>query len=213
MNSIIGFTGILHQELAGPLLEEQKKQLGMVQKSAHHLLALINDVLDLSKIEAGEVRLSLQAFDLSSSIEKVAQAMKPLAEEKGLVLRVDPGSRIRVRSGDQRRVEQVLMNLVGNAVKFTESGEVSVRGSMGQGAARIEVSDTGIGIRQEDLPSLFRPFRQIETGLTRTHEGTGLGLFICKRLLDLMSGTIEVRSVAGSGSTFALTIPLEAHQS
>ena len=212
LNSIIGFTGILLQELAGPLLGEQKKQLGMVKKSAHHLLDLINDVLDISKIEAGEVRLSLQAFDLLASVEKVVQVMRPLAEKKGLKLRVDLSSRICILHGDQRRVEQVLMNLLSNAIKFTETGEVSVGVQMMDKAVQIEVSDTGIGIRKEDLSALFQPFKQIEIGLTRTYEGTGLGLSICKRLLDLMGGTIGVRSVPGSGSTFAFILPLEAQQ-
>ncbi len=216
LNSIIGFTGILLQELAGPLLEEQKKQLGMVQKSSHHLLDLINDVLDISKIEAGELRLSVHPFDLALSVEKVALAIKPLAEAKGLDLRVTMDPRIRVLRGDQRRVEQVLMNLLGNAVKFTERGAVSVNGhAAGEGVLegiRIEVSDTGIGIRSEDLPTLFQPFKQVETGLARKHEGTGLGLSICKRLIDLMGGTIGVRSVPGSGSTFAFTLPLEGRQ-
>jgi signal transduction histidine kinase/sensor domain CHASE-containing protein len=212
LNSIIGFTGILLQELAGPLLGEQKKQLGMVKKSAHHLLDLINDVLDISKIEAGEVRLNLQAFDPLASVEKVVQVMKPLAEKKGLKLRVDLGLRTCILHGDQRRVEQVLMNLLSNAIKFTETGEVSVRVQMMDKAVQIEVSDTGIGIRKEDLSALFQPFKQIEIGLTRTHEGTGLGLSICKRLLDLMGGSIGVRSIPGSGSTFAFTLPLEAQQ-
>jgi signal transduction histidine kinase/sensor domain CHASE-containing protein len=212
LNSIIGFTGILHQGLAGPLLEEQKKQLGMVQNSAHHLLDLINDVLDISKIEAGEVRVSRHAFDLPASVQKVAEAIGPLAEKKGLKLRVDLDPKIGTLHGDQRRVEQVLMNLLGNAVKFTETGEVSVCGRMREEGVQIEVSDTGIGIRPEDLSALFQPFKQVETGLTRTHEGTGLGLSICKRLLDLMGGSIRVRSTPGSGSTFALTLPLEAQK-
>jgi signal transduction histidine kinase/sensor domain CHASE-containing protein len=210
LNSIIGFTGILLQELPGPLVPEQKKQLGMVQKSAHHLLELINDVLDISKIEAGEVRLSLQSFDISASVDKVAQAMRPLAEKKGLRLCVDMDPGIGSLLGDRRRVEQVLMNLVGNAVKFTETGEVGVRGRSVVQDVRIDVSDTGIGIHTEDLPLLFQPFKQIETGLTRTHEGTGLGLAICKRLLDLMGGTIEVTSVPGRGSTFTVALPREA---
>ncbi len=184
----------------------------MVRKSAHHLLDLINDVLDISKIEAGEVRLSLQAFDLSGCVEKVAQAIRPLAEKKGLKLNVEVSSRICVLHGDQRRVEQVVMNLLSNAVKFTETGEVRVRAQMIDKGVQIEVSDTGIGIRQEDLSALFQPFKQIESGLTRAYEGTGLGLSISKRLVDLMGGAISVRSLPGVGSTFALTLPLEARQ-
>ncbi len=209
LNSIIGFTGILLQGLAGPLAAEQRKQLGMVQASAHHLLDLINDVLDISKIEAGEVHLHLLPFDLSRSLEKVTQAVRPMLEKKGLALSLEIDPRVRVLRGDERRVEQVLMNLLGNAVKFTEHGGVKVRARAGDRDLRIEVSDTGIGIARQDLPTLFQPFRQIDTGLTRTHEGTGLGLSICKRLLDLMGGSIEVGSEPGVGSTFSVTLPRE----
>ncbi len=209
LNSIIGFTGILLQELAGPLLEEQKKQLGMVQGSAHHLLALINDVLDISKIEAGELKLRSEAFDARSSVERVVQAVRPLAMKKGLYLRLEMEEGAQVLLGDARRFEQVLMNLLGNAVKFTERGGVEVRVWADDTGIKIDIIDTGIGIRKDDLPALFRPFRQIDTGLTRTHDGTGLGLSICKRLLDLMGGTIGVVSEPGRGSSFSIAIPRE----
>jgi signal transduction histidine kinase/sensor domain CHASE-containing protein len=208
LNSIIGFTGILLQGLAGQLNNEQNKQLGMIQNSAHHLLALINDVLDISKIEAGQLQVYVQPFDLRHSIEKVRQAIGPLAEKKKLQLQIQmPPSTVTIFS-DQRRVEQVLMNLLSNAIKFTDHGTVGIQCTLRDDAVEIAVSDTGIGIKTEDLPTLFQPFRQIETGLSRKHEGTGLGLSICRRLLELLGGTIRVHSVPGSGSTFTFSLPL-----
>ncbi|MDZ7790437.1 MAG: transporter substrate-binding domain-containing protein [Xanthomonadales bacterium] len=212
LNSIIGFTGILLQELAGPLNAEQTKQLEMVRNSSQHLLMLINDVLDISRIEAGEMTLAEEAFELAASVDKVVEIVRPLAEKKNLTLRVeqhhDPGMRV----GDARRVEQILFNLIGNAVKFTESGSVEVGvdtgGDVAQNPVIVKVRDTGIGIREEDLHNLFQPFRQIDSTLSRKHEGTGLGLVICKRLTQLMHGDIAVESQWGVGTTFTVKLPL-----
>ncbi|WP_376696772.1 hybrid sensor histidine kinase/response regulator [Wenzhouxiangella sp. EGI_FJ10305] len=216
LNSIIGFTGILLQEMAGPLNQEQTKQLQMVRNSSQHLLTLINDVLDISRIEAGEMNLAMQAFDLSESVDKVAEIVRPLAEQKNISLNVryehDPGRRM----GDPRRVEQILFNLIGNAVKFTESGSVDVEVDMQRNEAHnpviITIRDSGIGIRGEDMRNLFKPFRQIDSTLSRKHEGTGLGLVICKRLTEMMDGDIEVSSRWGVGTTFTLRLPLAAAQ-
>lgn len=210
LNSIIGFTGILLQELAGPLNEEQKKQLGMVSGSADHLLALINDVLDLSKIEAGQLKIADEAFDIRPVLGQVARTVRPMAEAKGLALGTEtaPGA-VTVRA-DRRRVEQVLLNLLSNAIKFTEKGSVRITCAPEGDHLRVSVRDTGIGIRQEDLDKLFQPFRQIETGLSRQYEGTGLGLSISKRLVEMMGGTISVESEPGRGSTFSFTVPARA---
>lgn len=208
LNSIIGFTGILLQGLAGPLNGEQNKQLGMVQTSARHLLALINDVLDISKIEAGQLEVRREPFDLRRSIEKVLEAVRPLAEGKGLALRHQITWEADLVVSDQRRVEQVLTNLLGNAIKFTEQGEVCVTCAEQNGWAVISVSDTGMGIKPEHLDAIFLPFLQIDCGVTRKHEGTGLGLSICKRLVELLGGTICVESRFGVGSAFTFTLPL-----
>jgi PAS domain S-box-containing protein len=210
LNSIIGFTGIMLQELAGPLNEEQHKQLSMVQSSSRHLLALINDVLDISKIEAGQLTLSMTSFELKPSIEKMVNVVLPLAEKKGLDLRVDISDDIKTVTTDQRRLEQVILNLMNNAVKFTEKGYVSISCRSENNQYLLEVSDTGIGMQAEELPGLFKPFHQIDTGLTRKHEGTGLGLSICKKLLSMMGGTIDVQSQWGQGSTFTIRVPREA---
>ncbi|MGO9571021.1 MAG: PAS domain S-box protein [Desulfomonilaceae bacterium] len=220
LNSIIGFTGIILQGLAGPLNPEQAKQLEMVRSSSRHLLALINDVLDISKIEAGQLRVTSERFDLRESINKVIGIVAPLAEKKGIALRAQIVRGLGEAVGDQRRVEQILLNLLNNAIKFTDSGEVALKtelvpdfkqpeGISGQTAVRFCISDTGIGIKSDDLTTLFQPFRQIESGLSRNYEGTGLGLAICRRLADLMGGDMSAESTWTKGSTFSFTLPLQ----
>lgn len=209
LNSIIGFTGIILQGLAGPLNAEQTKQLEMVRNSARHLLALINDVLDISKIEAGQIEIAPAPFDLPEAIEKVLHLVAPLAEKKQLPLLRQVGPGVARITSDRRRVEQVLLNLLSNAIKFTEQGSVTLAVENVAGAIRISVADTGMGIKAEDLPKLFQPFRQLDGGLTRQHEGTGLGLAICKRLVERLGGAISVASQWGAGSTFQFTLPLD----
>ncbi len=209
LNSIIGFTGIILQGLAGPLNAEQNKQLEMVRNSARHLLALINDVLDISKIEAGQMEVKNEPFNLRASILKVVGIVKPLAEKKGLALREELGPGTEALGSDARRVEQVLLNLLNNAVKFTERGTITLRTERAPGAIRVSIADTGIGIRPEDLSQLFQPFRQVDSGLARQHEGTGLGLAICRRLAGLLGGDIQAESEPGKGSVFTLTLPVK----
>ena len=209
LNSIIGFTGILLMGLVGPLTDEQEKQLNMVQDSAQHLLDLINDVLDISKIEAGQVELAHEPFDMGATIRKSIEKITPLAEKKGLaVSAVITPEDFRI-VGDRRRVEQILVNLLSNAVKFTEQGKIRIESCVEKDVLVTRVIDTGIGIRPEDMGALFKPFRQIDTGITRQYEGTGLGLSICKRLVESMSGSIRVDSEWCKGSSFVFTLPLE----
>lgn len=209
LNSIIGFSGILLQELAGPLNDEQKKQMGMVCSASEHLLALINDVLDLSKIEAGELQLVPEPFDLEAALYRLVAVTQPLALRKGIGLDIEVGPDLTEVVGDRRRIEQVVLNLLSNGIKFTETGRVKVEAQRIGSACRVEVTDTGIGIREADLGTLFKPFRQVDSGLARRHEGTGLGLSICKRLVELMGGEIGAHSEWGVGSTFHLEIPLK----
>ncbi len=223
LNSIIGFSGILLQGLAGPLNAEQQKQLEMVRGSSRHLLALINDVLDISKIEAGQLEVASQPFDLRVSLAKVLEIVAPLAEKKGLKLRTELSPELGEVVSDQRRVEQILINLLNNAIKFTDDGEVTLTANVEpnfqlrnanarQPVVRVCVTDTGIGIRPEDLATLFQPFRQIDARLARVHEGTGLGLAICRRLADLLGGEIQAESQWQKGSTFTLTLPVRNEQ-
>lgn len=218
LNSIIGFSGVLLQELAGPLNAEQKKQLTMVRDSSRHLLALVNDVLDISKVEAGQLRIQHQTFNIREAIDRSVALVTPLANKKQLPLEVHIETELGQIITDRRRVEQVLINLLTNAIKFTEQGSVSLRAdtldaylapgtNAPQPAIRIQVIDTGIGIDEAHLPDLFQPFRQIEDGLARQHEGTGLGLAISDRLLHLMGGQIAVASKKNEGSTFTVIIP------
>jgi PAS domain S-box-containing protein len=207
LNSIIGFTGILLQKLAGPLTDEQAKQLGMVKTSARHLLDLINDVLDISKIEAGQLEVFFEPFDAAELIREMVNAARPLAAAKGLEVRLDIDESVGEIRSDRRRVGQILTNLLSNAVKFTEEGHVRVACTQEDGSIVITVEDTGIGISPDDLAKLFVPFQQIDSGLTRKYEGTGLGLSICKRLCDKLRGKVSVESELGRGSLFRVTIP------
>ena len=216
LNSILGFTGIVLKGMAGSLNPEQSKQLGMVQGSARHLLSLINDVLDISKIEAGQLEIRSARFDLRASIERVVTSVTPQAEKKELAVHIVAPARLDPMESDQRRVEQILLNLLNNAIKFTDHGAVTITVDLvsdsGAGDARrsvrIRVADTGIGMKREDLPTLFQPFRQIDSGLQRQHDGTGLGLAICRRLCGLLGGTITAESVWGQGSVLTVVLPM-----
>ena len=209
LNSIIGFTGLLLKERTGALNEEQKQYIGIVRSSGSHLLDLINDVLDISKIEAGQLEVAERPFDLRAAIEKVIRAAKPMADKKGIEIEVEIAPDVNTISSDRRRVEQVLLNLLSNGIKFTDKGKVRVTCALNGGTVSIDVTDTGIGIKSEDMHRLFRPFQQIQTGATRDYEGTGLGLSICRKLLDLLGGKIVVDSEWGKGSSFSFTLPVE----
>jgi PAS domain S-box-containing protein len=207
LNSIIGFTGVILQGLAGPLNEEQTKQLNMTRESARHLLALINDVLDISKIEAGQLEIRKRPFDMRQAVESALRVVHPFAQKKNLQLLTSIGSDVGLVNNDRRRVEQVLINLINNAIKFTQQGEVRIECRIRNGSLETRVRDHGIGIKPEDLNKLFKPFQQVDTGPARGHEGTGLGLAICKRLVTAMGGEISVESQWGVGSTFQFTLP------
>jgi len=208
LNSIIGFTEVLSAGLAGPLNPEQSKQLAMVLKSGRHLLHLINDLLDLARIESGRVYPSREWFDLSSVADQVMQTLRPMAEQKRLAVETHLKGNTRLYS-DRKMVFQILLNLANNAVKFTERGTVRITEERSDNAVKIAVSDTGLGIRSENLKQLFEAFRQVDGTSRRRFEGTGLGLYLSKRLAHLLGGQIGVYSVFGEGSTFTVTLPIE----
>ncbi len=211
LNSIIGFTGILRQGMAGPINAEQGKQLGMVHASATHLLSLINDLLDLSRIEAGKIELDRRSFDLAGVVAEVEATCRPALAQKGLAFQAElPGGGSLELVGDRKRCYQVLLNLVGNAVKFTERGEIRVSAARQDDRLRVTVADTGIGIRPEHVGMLFEAFRQVDGSARRVYEGTGLGLYLCRKLLGLMGGDISVESVHGQGSRFTFTLPIRS---
>ncbi|MDI6749064.1 MAG: ATP-binding protein [Rhodocyclaceae bacterium] len=208
MNGVIGMAELL---LDTPLSAEQREQAQTIRDSAASLLGILNDILDLSKIEAGGFALHRESFSPAELIGGIARMFAPLAEKKGVRLITQseaglPSSLL----GDALRIRQVFVNLVGNALKFTEHGEVSVRLAWRDGRLRGEVIDTGIGIPNEVLPRLFQPFAQADASTTRRFGGTGLGLALCKRLVELMEGEIGVESCAGEGSTFWFEIPCPA---
>ena len=209
LNSIIGFSGILLQEIPGTLNAEQKKQLGMIQTSGRHLLSLINDLLDLSKIEAGQLNINPEHFNLLEVIEDVMQLEWPLANGKNIALELKIVPGIEEVKSDKQRIHQIILNILNNAIKFTEKGSVTISCFQENNSVKIEISDTGIGIKKVDLQKIFNPFIQIENDLTKTQIGSGLGLPVTRKFLELLKGTIEVSSVLGKGTTFTISLPVD----
>lgn len=210
LNAIIGFTGTLLMRLPGPLNEDQERQLTTVRTSARHLLSLINDILDLAKIESGKVELVFESLLCSSVIEEVVATMHTLAEKKGLEIKIDlPENEVEINT-ERRTLSQILINLANNAIKFTEIGSVSI--GLRQESVHeklitsISVTDTGCGIKQEDQKKLFNAFTQIDSSTTRKFEGTGLGLHLSQELAKLIRGHIYLQSQFGAGSQFTLKI-------
>jgi len=209
LNAIIGFTGTLLMKLPGPLTPDQEQQLKIVQRSAKHLHSLINDLLDLARIESGKVEIKYEPIVCQSVVAEVAAALRPLAENKGLEFNVKaPRASVQVES-DRRILSQILINLTNNAIKFTDKGKVqialSVQPSNGDTLASIDVIDSGIGIRPEDKEKLFQAFNQVDED--RRTQGTGLGLYLSQKLAVLIKGRIELESEYGKGSVFRLLIP------
>ena len=209
LNAIIGFTGTLLMKLAGPLTADQEKQLNTVRTSARHLLSLINDLLDITKIEAGKLELKLESIDCKEMMDEVGATLRPLAEAKHLEFIVRPPEDGITLFSDRRKLSQIAINLIGNAIKFTEKGSVSVefgqRREHGRLLTELRVSDTGNGITPEQQARLFQAFTQLDTG-SRHYEGTGLGLHLSQKLAHLIGGRIELASEFGKGSTFTLTV-------
>jgi protein-histidine pros-kinase len=210
LNAIIGFTGTLLMRLPGPLTTDQEKQLRTVQSSAKHLLSLINDLLDLVKIEAGKVELHLEDTICQHVVEEVVTALRPQAESKGLRLELAmPEAEFLIRT-DRRALSQIILNLTQNAIKFTERGSVSLELTQylddGHKRTRLTVQDTGIGIRVEDQVKLFQAFGQVDAANKQRLEGTGLGLHLSQKLASLLGGKILFSSEYGQGSTFTLLL-------
>jgi signal transduction histidine kinase len=212
LNAILGYTELILDSVYGEMPDRARSVLDRVQRNGRHLLGLINDVLDLSKIEAGQLVLSLSDYSLKSVIQTVFSAVEPLAKEKQIALKIDVAPELPQGHGDERRLTQVLLNLVGNAIKFTDIGEVSIKGSSANGSFNVAVHDTGPGISETDQTKLFQEFQQADNSITRKKGGTGLGLAISKRIIEMHGGRIWVESVVGQGSTFAFTLPVKVEQ-
>lgn len=211
LNAIIGFTGTLLMKLPGPLNADQEKQLRTVQSSGRHLLALINDLLDVAKIEAGKVELHLESVDCGDVIEEVAASLRPLAENKHLSLTVKIATGSPALHTDRRALSQIIINLANNAIKFTEQGGIEItlgqRMIDGRKTVEISVADTGIGIRPEDHAKLFTAFARVDVHSLQSREGTGLGLHLSQKLAEALGGKITLYSEYGKGSTFTLVLP------
>jgi len=212
LNAILGYTELLLDNIYGEIPERARETMARIDRGGRHLLALINDVLDLSKIEAGQLTLTLTDYSLREVVHTVVTAMEPLAAEKGLALRVALGPDLPLARGDERRISQILLNLVGNAVKFTDAGEVRIEGKSSEGMFLVSVADTGPGIAAEDQARIFEEFQQADTSNTRSKGGTGLGLSIARRILALHGGHIWVDSTPGKGSTFSFSLPVRVER-
>ena len=208
INFITGFASIMADEVAGPLNDVQRGYLDKIMSGADILVALVNDLLDMSRIQAGKLSVNLRPVDLVQIARTVCDNLRPLAEAKRLHLRMGPNVDSLRIEGDDQRLAQIFMNLVGNAIKFTPAGgQIRVHLQRMDGTVLCEVSDTGIGISGEDRQRLFKPFGQLDTTATRKAGGTGLGLVISKALVEAHGGQIGVRSEPGKGSTFWFTLP------
>ena len=207
LNAIIGFSEVLSERLFGEMNEKQTEYVGDISESGRHLLKLINDILDLSKIEAGRMELDPTDFDIATTINNTLSLVRERAQRRAITLRcaVDPG--LAKVHADERKVRQVLLNLLSNALKFTpEGGAIDIRATAHDDRTEIAVTDTGVGIAPEDQEAVFEEFRQVGSAAKRI-EGTGLGLAISRKFIELHGGRIRVQSQVGSGSTFTFTLP------
>lgn len=208
LNAVIGFSEILLQRMFGEMNEKQEEYLRDIRESGAHLLALINDILDLSKIEAGRMELEVADFDLPQTVSNALILVRERAMHRELTLNVTIGDGVATVRGDERKIKQVLLNLLSNAIKFTpEGGRITVHATAGTGCVQVSVTDTGIGIAPEDQGVIFEEFRQVGSSAAK-QEGTGLGLALCRKFIELHGGTIWVSSEAGKGSAFTFALPV-----
>jgi signal transduction histidine kinase len=212
LNGILGLTEMILDKIYGEVPVKIRSALEDVQASGRHLLNLINDVLDLSKIEAGRVTLSIHEYSMQEVVRAVLSAMQPLAAAKNLALKIMVPPDLPSGKGDQRRISQVLMNLVSNAIKFTEVGEVRVKVVSADGSFLLSVSDNGPGIAPADQERIFEEFQQVDGSSSRAKGGTGLGLTIAKRIIEMHGGRIWVESKVGAGSTFTFALPVRVER-
>jgi len=210
MNAILGFSEMMLDELYGAVPDELKEPLTDIQVNGRHLLRLINDVLDLSKIEAGRMELALEEYSPREVVDTARTSLSSLAAEKGLEFVTQIPDDLPVATGDSGRLSQCLINLAGNALKFTKEGRVEIGVELVDDALVYRVSDTGIGIPETELDNVFTEFRQVDATITREFGGTGLGLSITKKFVEMHGGRIWVESAVGKGSTFFISVPLHA---
>jgi signal transduction histidine kinase len=208
LNAIIGFSEVLSERMFGELNEKQEEYLKDIYASGQHLLSLINDILDLSKIEAGRMELELSDFHLPTALDSALTLVRERAGRRGIALQVNVDNQLGQIQADERKIRQVLLNLLSNAIKFTpEGGRIEVRAEPRNGSVAVSVTDTGVGIAPEDQEAVFEEFRQVGTADKKV-EGTGLGLALSRKFIQLHGGKIWVKSQVGQGSTFTFTVPV-----
>ena len=212
LNAILGYTELMADGIYGELPEKTMGVLKRLESNGRHLLGLINDVLDLSKIEAGQLVLELSDYSLEDIAQTVRSTLEPLAADKKLAFKVEVAPKMPPGYGDGRRLTQVLINLVGNAIKFTDTGEVVIKGTESDGSFHLSVCDTGPGISAADQAKLFQEFQQADNAITRKKGGTGLGLAISKRIIEMHGGKIWLESQVGQGSMFSFTVPVRVER-
>jgi signal transduction histidine kinase len=212
LNAILGYTELIADGVYGSPSEKMIDVLKRLEGNGRHLLGLINDVLDLSKIEAGQLNLSLADYSLKDVVQSVYSAVEALAKEKQIALKVEVPPHLPAARGDERKLTQVLLNLVGNAIKFTDAGEVAIKAFAANGSFTVAVCDTGPGIAEPEQAKIFEEFQQADSSITKKKGGTGLGLAIAKRIVELHGGRIWVESSPGQGSTFSFTLPTKVEQ-
>jgi signal transduction histidine kinase len=204
---------VMLERMFGDVNDKQEEYLNDILSSGRHLLSLINDILDLAKIEAGRMELETADFNLPQAIDNTLILVRERALRRGIALERTVDERLGEVKGDERKIKQVLLNLLSNAVKFTpEGGRIEVHAVMADGTAEISVTDTGVGIAPEDHAAVFEEFRQVGTDYARKHEGTGLGLALARKFVELHGGKIWVKSEVGQGATFTFTIPVTPWQ-
>jgi signal transduction histidine kinase len=212
LNAILGYTELILDNIYGNVPEKIQGVLKHLEKNGHHLLSLINDVLDLSKIEAGQITLSLNEYSMGEVIQTVFTSVEALAAEKKLDLKVKVSKDLPTGKGDEQRIAQVILNLVGNAIKFTNEGEIKAEATAANQTFLVSVSDTGPGLAEVEQKKIFEGFHQVDGSSTRKKGGTGLGLSISKKIVEMHGGRIWVESTLGKGSTFRFTLPVRVEK-
>jgi two-component system, cell cycle sensor histidine kinase PleC len=209
LNAILGYTHMLLNGVTGPISDPQRKSLTRIDSNSQHLLALINDILDITRIEAGRMPLNLTTFKTPALVEEVMSELEPIIRRSNLSVRSSMPRSLPALRSDRQKVKQIVLNLLSNALKFTPNGAVTIRASFDSRNRTVDiaVSDTGVGIADADRMKVFEDFRQLDSSPARGYGGTGLGLSICRRLSQMLDGTIELESKVGKGSTFTLRLP------
>jgi signal transduction histidine kinase len=214
LNAILGYTHMLLNNVTGHVTDPQRKSLSRIDSNARHLLALINDILDITRIEAGRMPLNVTTFRVADLVHEVMSELEPIIRRSNLEVASKLRGVVPSLRTDRQKVKQIVLNLLSNALKFTPAGSVTILASY-DGRSRevsIAVRDTGVGIRPEDQPKVFEDFRQLDSSPARGYGGTGLGLSICRRLSQMLGGSIELESEPGNGSTFTLRLPAKARR-